>query len=220
MENYYFTKRQDHANRRNAGEEISLENKLKQIDMQQRLRERTLNTEIRLIIDKQRKLGHRTFSLPDEIDVLPSPAATPLRKRIFRASKVERIEWDARSALTDTISHQPSHKRTGLSIDTRSVLSDQPYIKKARHNQFHTMGVLGPPSSEDDSQSLLISLKDPPPTIVIEETGHFVAEDQKISVFFSEFLKSAALSHIIIWASSVCQSEFRSPKAKILERPK
>lgn len=35
------------------------------------------------MIDKQRKLGHRTFSLPDELDLVPAPA-TPLRKRILR----------------------------------------------------------------------------------------------------------------------------------------
>jgi hypothetical protein len=35
------------------------------------------------MIEKQRRLGHRTFSLPEELDLVPAPA-TPLKKRILR----------------------------------------------------------------------------------------------------------------------------------------
>ncbi|KAL5266244.1 hypothetical protein ACHWQZ_G003609 [Mnemiopsis leidyi] len=132
MEKWYNSKRQDHANRRNAGEEISLENKLKQIGVQKRLCERNLDMEIKFMVEKQRRLGHRTFSLPDELDLVPAPA-TPLKKRILRAGKIDRVDLE-------------------VDLDQRSVQSDQPYVKRARINsetsedfgRYNTMEVLVP----------------------------------------------------------------------------
>ncbi|XP_063686153.1 uncharacterized protein LOC134819927 isoform X1 [Bolinopsis microptera] len=125
-------KLQDHANRRNAGEEISLENKLKQFEAQKKVSERNLDMEIKYVIDKQRRLGHRTFCLPQELDLVPAPG-TPLKKRILRAGKIDRVD---------------------LEVDTRSVMSDQPRAKRARINsaastdydlaRYNTMEVLAP----------------------------------------------------------------------------
>ena len=59
------------------------------------------------VIDKQRRLGHRTFSLPDEMEILPAPA-TPLRKRILR--------------YCTSIQLKPRKRRFSTFLETRTKL--------------------------------------------------------------------------------------------------
>jgi len=79
-------KLQDRAKRRNVGEEYNLTNTLRRLSVQQRVSERAIDSDIRLVIDKQRKLGYRTFSLPEDMELSKTES---LKHRVMKAARLD-----------------------------------------------------------------------------------------------------------------------------------
>jgi len=79
-------KLQDRAKRRNVGEEYNLTNTLRRLTVQQRVSERAIDSDIRLVIDKQRKLGYRTFSLPEDMELSKTES---LKHRVMKAARLD-----------------------------------------------------------------------------------------------------------------------------------
>lgn len=79
-------KLQDRAKRRNVGEDCNLANTIRRLTVQQRVSERALDTDIKLVIDKQRKLGYRTFSLPEDMELSKTES---LKRRVMKAARLD-----------------------------------------------------------------------------------------------------------------------------------